>query len=88
VDGLNLEATVARLADLAASCGGTVAGIDVERDDLLARNRGTTSAAARRLATETDVTAEPATQRGHWFPYARLTFAVPLDAIPDDARAE
>jgi hypothetical protein len=46
----------------------------VEEDEQLAANRGTTSAAARMLATGSDVVAEPATDSTHWFPYARLIF--------------
>ena len=50
-----------RLARLAAARGGTIAGADVERDELLARDRGTTSAAARMLAGGTDVMSTPET---------------------------
>lgn len=63
-----------RLARLAATRGGTVAAADVEQDELLARDRGTTSAAARMLASGTDVVSSPETEPGRWFPYARLTF--------------
>lgn len=72
--GLSFEATVVRLAQLAAARGGTIAAADAEQDDLLAHNRGTTSAAARMLASGTDVVATPATEPGQWFPYGRLTF--------------
>jgi hypothetical protein len=74
VGGLSFEATVVRLARLAAARGGTIAAADVEQDELLARDRGTTSAAARMLASETDVVAIPETEPGRWFPYAQLTF--------------
>jgi hypothetical protein len=74
VGGLSFEATVVRLARLAAVRGGTVAAADVEQDELLARDRATTSAAARMLASGTDVVSMPETQPGRWFPYARLTF--------------
>jgi len=76
---LSFEATVARLARLAASRGGTLAAADVEADVLLAGDRGTTSAAAHMLAGGTEVVAEPA-EHGRWFPYARLTFM----RLPDD----
>ena len=72
--GLSFEATVVRLVLLAAARGGAVAPADVEQDDLLARDRGTTSAAARLLASGTDVVATPATERAHRLPYAQLTF--------------
>lgn len=68
VSGLSFEATVVRLARLAATRGGTVAAADVEQDELLARNRGTTSAAARMLASGTDVVSAPETQPGRWSP--------------------
>lgn len=71
---LSFEATVARLARLAAARGGTVVAADVERDELLAQDPDTTSAAARMLASGTDVVATPETGPGHWFPYAQLTF--------------
>jgi hypothetical protein len=71
---LTFEATVARLARLAAARGGTVVAEDVELDELLARDRGTTSAAARMLATGTDVVSTPGTEPDRWFPYAQLTF--------------
>jgi hypothetical protein len=74
VSGLSFQATVVRLAHLAATRGGAVAAADVEEDDLLARDRGTTSAAARMLASGTDVVSKPATEPGRWFPYAQLTF--------------
>ena len=72
--GLTFEATVVRLARLAAARGGTVAAADVEHDELLARDPGTTSAAARMLAGGTDVLSTPETEPGRWFPYAQLTF--------------
>lgn len=71
---LSFEATVVRLARLAAARGGTLAAADVERDELLARDPDTTSAAARMLAGGTDVVATPETEPGRWFPYAQLTF--------------
>jgi hypothetical protein len=74
VNGLTFDATVARLARLAATRGGTVRAGEVEHDPLLARDHGTTSAAARKLASETDVVATPETRPGRWFPYAELTF--------------
>jgi hypothetical protein len=74
VAGLTFEATVARLARLAAARGGTVVAADVELDELLALDRGTTSAAARMLASGTDVVSTPETDSGRWFPYAQLTF--------------
>jgi hypothetical protein len=73
VDGLSFEATVVRLTRVAAARGGTISAADVEEDELLARDRGTTSAAARMLATETDVVSIPETDPERWFPYARLT---------------
>ena len=73
--GLSFEATVVRIARLAAARGGTLAAADVEQDDLLARDRGTTSAAARMFASGTDVVCTPVTEPGQWFPYAQLTFA-------------
>jgi hypothetical protein len=76
----SFEATVVRLAHLAAAGGGTVAAADVEQDELLARNRGTTSAAARMLASGTDVVATPVTEPGQWFPYAQLSFTRMMDA--------
>ena len=72
--GLSFEATVVRIARLAAARGGTLAAVDVEQDDLLARDRGTTSAAARMFASGTDVVCTPVTEPGQWFPYAQLTF--------------
>jgi hypothetical protein len=74
VSSLSFEATVVRLARLAAAQGGTLAAADVEQDDLLARDRGTTSAAARMLASGTDVVSTPVTEAEQWFPYAQLTF--------------
>ena len=74
MEGLTFEATVVRLARLAAAQGGTVAAADVEHDELLARDPGTTSAAARMLAGGTDVLSTPEREPGRWFPYARLTF--------------
>lgn len=74
VAGLSFEATVVRLARLAATRGGTIAAVDVEQDELLARDPGTTSAAARMLAGGTDVLSTPETEPGRWFPYAQLTF--------------
>ena len=71
---LTFQATVIRLANLAAARGGTVTTVDVELDELLARDRGTTSAAARMLASGTDVASTPETEPGRWFPYAQLTF--------------
>lgn len=68
------EATVARLARLAAGRGGTVAAADVESDEPLGRDRRLTCAAARMLAGGVHVVAEPATEPGCWFPFARLTF--------------
>jgi hypothetical protein len=79
-DRLSFEATVARIARLAAGRGGTIAAGDVEQDILLARDRGATSAAGRLLASRTNVTAEPATDPSHWFPLAQLTFT----RSPDD----
>jgi len=73
VSRLTFESTVVRLARLAASRGGTLAAADVEADEVLAGDRGTTTAAAHMLAGGTEVVAEPA-ERGRWFPYARLTF--------------
>jgi hypothetical protein len=74
VSGLSFEGTVVRLARLAAARGGTVAAADVEQDELLARDRGTTSAAARMLASGTEVVSSPVTDPERWFPYANLTF--------------
>jgi hypothetical protein len=74
VSALTFEATVVRLARLAAARGGTIAAADVEQDELLARDQGTTSAAGRMLASGTDVVAIAETEPGRWFPYARLTF--------------
>jgi hypothetical protein len=74
VSGLSLERTVVRLTGLALARGGAVAVADVEEDAQLAANHGMTSAAARMLATGSDVVAEPATDSTHWFPYARLIF--------------
>ena len=74
VSGLSCEATVVRLGRLAAARGGTVAASDMEDDDLLVRDRRTTSAAARLPANGTDVVSRPATDARHWFPHARLTF--------------
>ena len=74
MSGLSFEATVVRLARLASTRGGTVAAADVEQDELLAQDRATTSAAARMLASGTDVVSAPETEQGRWFPYARLTF--------------
>jgi hypothetical protein len=74
VAGLTFEATVVRLARLAAARGGTLAASEVEQDELLARDRGTTSAAARMLASGTDVESTPETEPRRWFPYAKLTF--------------
>jgi hypothetical protein len=71
---LTFDATVARLARLAAAQGGTVVAADVERDELLAHDHGTTSAAARMLASRTDVVSTQETGSGRWFPYAQLTF--------------
>jgi hypothetical protein len=82
VAGLSFEATVVRLSRLAAARGGIVAAADVEQDELLARDRGTTSAAARMLEGGTDVVSTPETEPGRWFPYAQLTFTrlAPKDA--------
>jgi len=74
VTRLSFEATVVRLARLAAARGGTIAAADVEQDELLAGDRDTTSAAGRMLASGTDVVAIPETELAHWFPYAQLTF--------------
>jgi hypothetical protein len=74
VSGLSVERTIVRLTGLAVARGGTVAVADVEEDERLAANRSTTSAAARMLATGSDVVAEPATDSRRWFPYARLIF--------------
>jgi hypothetical protein len=74
VSGLSFEATVVRLARLAAARGGTVAAADVEQDELLARDRGTTAAAARMLAGGTEVVSSPVSDPERWFPYASLTF--------------
>jgi hypothetical protein len=71
---LTFEATVARLARLAATRGGTLGASDVERDELLARDPGPTSAAARMLASGTEIVSTPETESGRWFPYERLTF--------------
>lgn len=73
-DPLSFEATVGRIARLAAGLGGTIAAGDVERDRLLALDRSVTSAAARLLASRTNVTSEAATDPAHWFPFERLTF--------------
>lgn len=73
--GLSFEATVVRLTHLAAARGGTVSAADVEQDDMLARDHATTSAAARMLASGTEVVPAPAVdEAGQWFPYAELTF--------------
>ena len=72
--GLSFEATVVRIARLAATQGGTVAAADVEQDELLARDPDTTSAAARMLAGGTDVASTPETDPERWFPFAQLTF--------------
>ena len=72
--GLSFEATVVRLARLAAARGGTLVAVEVEQDELLARDRGTSSAAARMLACGTEVVATPETDSERWFPYAQLTF--------------
>ena len=77
--GLSFEATVVRLGRLAVASGGTVAAADVERDALLARDRDTTTAAARMLAGGTDVVSAPVTEREEWFPYAELTFTQLVD---------
>jgi hypothetical protein len=74
VDGLSFEATVVRLARLAAAHGGVVDAAAVEEDELLARDRSTTSAAARLLAGGTEVIADEELDPSRWFPYARLTF--------------
>lgn len=75
VAGLSFEATVVRLAHLAAAHGGTVVAAEVERDEPLARDRRLTSAAARMLASRSHVVAESALEPDRWFPYARLTFS-------------
>ena len=62
------------LARLVAMRGGTVAGAEFEQDELLARHRGTTSVAARLVASGTDVVSTPETEPGRWLPYAQLTF--------------
>jgi hypothetical protein len=80
VSGLAFEATVVRLAGLAAAKGGTVIAAEAEQDELLARDRATTSAAARMLASGTDVVATPLRKSGRWFPYAQLSFTRMLDA--------
>jgi len=84
VSELSFEATVVHLARLAAANGGTVAAADVEQDELLAADRSTTSAAARMLASGTDVVATPATDPEHWFPYAQLSFTRMVDADAAD----
>jgi hypothetical protein len=83
VGGLSFEATVVRIARLAAVRGGTLAAADVEGDELLARDRGTTSAAARMLAGGTEVVSEPAAEHGRWFPFARLTLTRLSRDVPD-----
>lgn len=72
--GLSFEATVIRIARLAASHGGMLGAAEVESDKPLARDRRLTSAAARMLAGGRHVVAESATEPDRWFPYARLTF--------------
>ena len=74
MSGLDFEAAVLRLAALAAARSGTLAATDVETDETLAGDPATTSAAARMLASGSDVVAEPTTGSERWFPYARLTF--------------
>jgi hypothetical protein len=80
VSSLSFEATVVRLARPAAAHGGTVAAAEVAQDELLALDRGTTSAAARMLASGTDVVSTPGTEAAQCFPYARLTFTRMSDA--------
>lgn len=71
---LSFAATVGRLSTLADAREGALAAADIEEDEPLMRSRNTTSAAARMLASGSDVVAEPSTDSAHWFPYARLTF--------------
>jgi hypothetical protein len=77
---LSFEASVVRLARLAAVRGGTITAGDVEQDELLAGDHGTTSAAARMLAGGSEVVSEPSTDPVRWFPYAQLTFTRMLAA--------
>lgn len=74
MNGLTFEATLARFARLARAGGGTITAFDVEHDPLLARDRGTTSAASRKLASGTDVVATAKAEPHRWFPYAELRF--------------
>ena len=74
MNGLSFEATVARIARLAAGRGGRVTAADIERDDLLAADRRTTSAAGRMLAGGTTVVADAGVDPRRWFPFAALRF--------------
>jgi hypothetical protein len=75
---LSFEASVLRIARLAAGLGGTITAEDVERDDVLARDHDTTAAAAHLLAGGTNVVSTPPEEPDSWFPYGELTFTHPL----------
>jgi hypothetical protein len=80
---LTFEASVLRLARLAARLGGTLTAEDVERDEVLARDHETTAAAAHLLAGGTNVVSTPPEEADSWFPYGELTFTRPLAELPE-----
>jgi hypothetical protein len=83
VSELSFEATVIRIARMAARQGGSLSAGDVEHDDVLARNPSVTSAAAHMLAGGVNVVSRPPDAECKWFPYAELTFTRMRDADGD-----
>jgi hypothetical protein len=70
---LSFHETTARLVALARDNGGHLTATQVEADEELAADRGTTSAAACALAALTNVVGA---RRGDgWFPYQELRFS-------------
>ena len=80
---LTFERTLMRLVALAAARGGTLEANEVERDELLGRNRRLTGAAARMLAGGVGVQAE--WDPDGWLPFKRMTLT---DVLPPPVEAE
>jgi hypothetical protein len=71
---VSFEEVTARLLSLARQSGGKVTAAQVEEDERLSRDENLTSAAARALASSTNIFSfeEPNDGRS-WFPFSGLT---------------
>jgi hypothetical protein len=76
---LGFEESIARITELASGQGGTITAADIEADEVLARDREMTAAAAHQLAGVANVIAVKAAESTEWFPYDELAFVDEAD---------